>query len=275
MKRYRYLFLLIGALALFVLGSLVGNIMTLIISSIKFNLPSNTTQTILLYIQYYFDERVLEDGMSYAQKAQEFFNANPDYFEYGKFLSAFLQLMSYGPLVIFIIIFLWKDLYEDACKLGKSFLRNLAIAGIGFASMLCLSFILSFIYQIFGVSGTSENESILQLMMQGSGKWLLLIAVVIFAPLCEEIIFRKLLIDTCEKSLNLKPAIAIAISSFIFALIHVTDCASFVFIFQYLALAVPLCLVYHYSNNNIYVSILVHMANNLLVGIGYLIEYGI
>lgn len=274
-KRYRYLFLLIGALILFAIGSLFGIVPVYMIARVKFGYSQELTSKLISLFSNYYSNEILETGQTYAEYASEFFVVNPDYFTATKYLCALLQLISYGPLVVFIVIFLCKDLIEDARKMKSDYKRNLLMVVIGFVSMLTLSYIVNIIYAIFGNDGTSVNESTLQLMMQSPGKWYLLIAVVIFAPICEEIIFRKLLIDTFEKSFNLKPGIAIAVSAFLFALIHVTDCESFIYIFQYLALAIPLCLVYHYSNNNIYVSILVHMANNLLVGITYLIEYGI
>lgn len=275
LKKFKYLFLLIFGLMLFTFGSLVGNIIVLIISNVKYGCDYSTTQIILSYFSDIYNTVLSEEGIPYCDLAIQYFEANPIHLEYAKNLGALMQLLSYGPLIIFIIIFLWKDLFEDVKKMKTDIKANLLTCLIGYGSMLGLSLILSLVYAVFDVNGTSANESILQLMMQGEGKWYLLVAVVIFAPICEEIVFRKLLIDTCEKTFNLKPALAIMISSFLFAFIHVTDCASFVFIFQYLALAIPLCLVYHFSNNNIYVSILVHMANNLIVGIGYLMEYGI
>ena len=56
----------------------------------------------------------------------------------------------------------------------------------------------------------------------------------------------------------------ILISTVLFAFIHVTDLESIKFIFQYIALALPICVAYHYSNNNIYVVTIVHIINNLL-----------
>ena len=36
------------------------------------------------------------------------------------------------------------------------------------------------------------------------------------------------------------------------------------FIFQYLALAVPICVAYHKSGNNIYVTLILHIINNAI-----------
>lgn len=270
-KKYKYL--LIG-LILFLVGSLFVVLVIIIVGKIKYGYDSLTTGEIITYFSYYYDE-TLYKGISWTERAQEYFLLNPSHFEPGKFLRAVFQLSSYLPLVIFIGIVLWKDLFEDLKKLKSNLARNALIVVITFGVMMGVSMVLSMLYVILGIEGTSANESTLELMMTGEGKWYLLVAVVIFAPICEEIVFRKLIIDTCEKTFNLNPIIAICISSFIFAFIHVTDCASFIFIFRYLGLAIPLCLAYHYSNNNIYVSIAVHMANNLLTGIIYLIEYGI
>ncbi len=273
-KKYKYLFYLLIGLLLFLVGSLFGELVIFIVGKMKYGYDVKTSQSIITYFSYYYDVTLYE-GIPWNERAQEFFALNPSYFTSGKFLAAVMQLSSYLPLVIFIGIVLWKDLFEDLKKLKSELARNIIIIIVTFGVMMGVSLILSMVYTILGIEGSSANESTLELMMAGEGKWYLLIAVVIFAPICEEIIFRKLIIDTCEKHFNLNPIIAICISSFVFAFIHVTDCASFIFIFQYLGLAIPLCLAYHYSNNNIYVSIAVHMANNLLTGIAYLIEYGI
>jgi ATP-dependent Clp protease ATP-binding subunit ClpB len=43
-----------------------------------------------------------------------------------------------------------------------------------------------------------------------------------------------------------------------------SDLESLKFIFQYMALALPICMAYHYSNNNIYVVTIIHIINNFL-----------
>lgn len=265
MDRFKPLIYFVISLLLFLFGSIFGQLLVTFISTIKYGYDYEKTTEILYSFSTYFSR----------PESKAFFDANTTLLEHGKYLSALIQLLSYLPLIIFVIGVLYKELKKDSIEFNKSLKKNVKIIILTFASMMILTYAMAAIYQVLNIQGESENESILELIMSGSGKWYLLVAVVIFAPILEEIIFRKLLIDTCEITFNLKPVFAIIISALIFAFIHVTDLKSLIFIFQYLALSVPLCLAYHFSKNNIYVSIGAHMLNNLLVGLAYIAQYGL
>ena len=102
------------------------------------------------------------------------------------------------------------------------------------------------------------------MMLNSPGAIAMVIAVVLIAPFVEEVIFRKLLMGTCEETFHFSPVIGIIVSSLVFSFIHVSDLESLKFIFQYLALAVPICVAYHISGNNIYVTTFLHIINNAL-----------
>lgn len=271
LKKYKYLFLLIGGLILFVIGSFVGLIITYCFAYGKYGLDFKTFYNGLYFFTNYFSDIAYNETMTLAQYAEIYFTENPVLFEQIKVLSSINQFTSYLPILIFIFVFLINDLKEDFIKLKKDLLRNFLVFVIGSAVLLIASLVIATIYEAFGDTGQSDNESIIGLIIEGKGIVLMLISVVFIAPFVEEILFRKLIIDSCEKHFHLKPVFAIMISALIFAFIHVSDAENIKYIFQYLAMAVPLCLTYHFSKNNVFVSTLVHFGNNLLVAISYII----
>lgn len=271
-RRYKYIFILIGALVLFLLGSALGLIITVMIGNAKYGYDSDKIMDLIVIISDYFNDKIMPDStQTYYEYAQEYFASRPQEFENGKTLSCIMQLTSYIPVLAFIFIFLLRELKEDFID----FIKNFKKYGIDilkwFAIVYLTSLIVVNIYSVLGIDGQSDNENIIMLMMNSDGKWYLLFSVVILAPFIEEIIFRKLFFSSIEKSLELKPIVAIIASSIVFAGIHVADLQNIIFIFQYLTIAVPLCLAYHYSKN-IFVSIGVHFLNNFLAGLLLLLE---
>ena len=180
------------------------------------------------------------------------------------FSYSFLQLISYVPILIVVAIFLREEIINDIKDFKANIGRHFAIIAISFGVMLACGYIVNIVYASLGDEGESANESIIKILLNGSGNWLMILSVAIFAPIVEEIIFRKLLFATVEEKFKWPPVVAIILSALIFSLIHVTDLASIKYIFQYIALALPMCLCYHFSKNNICTVVCVHMINNIL-----------
>ena len=227
-------------------------------------LDKDTLNEALTLFSMYYDTTIKEGEITWGQYAQDYFSTNPLLFENIKAFYCAVQFLTYMPLMVVLFYCLRHDLVKDFKDFIKNFKRNLGIIGGAFVGMFALSYIVMFIYDTLGVLGNSNNENIINLLLDSPGRWLMIISVVVFAPILEEIIFRKLFIDTCELRFKLNPTIAIIISTVLFAFIHVTDLESLKFIFQYMALALPICVAYHYSNNNIYVVTVVHIINNFL-----------
>lgn len=121
------------------------------------------------------------------------------------------------------------------------------------------------IYELLGIEGESSNQALIETLINSEMRPLMFIMVVFFAPVLEELIFRKLLIGYLTQKLRWSLPVASLISVFSFALIHViADPSSYIFIFQYLTLSAIITLSYVFSKNNIYVPIGVHLINNLL-----------
>lgn len=274
-KKHRSVFCLLVSLVLFLFGSAFGVIVAYIFAKAKYGYDFQTSYKLLSYIANIYSTQVAENGELIKDIISEFFASNKTMFEHAKTIACVNQFAAYIPVGIFIAVLFGKDVKEDFLKIKKEPVRFVLIVIVAAAVMFIASIAISAIYNILGIYGESDNENIIALMMSSSGIWLMTFNVVILAPIIEEFIFRKMLIDTCEKSFRINPIVAVMISSVIFAFIHVSDCQNFKFIFQYLALAIPLCFTYHLSRNNIFASILVHMINNAIVAISYiLVIYG-
>ena len=272
-KEYKYLFILLGGLFLFLFGSVFGLIMAYIICGKGMGMESFSK--IISYFGSYYSDVVLENGEVASQFVQNYFANNPQDLEIAKYANILIQVFAYIPLLIFFAIFLIRDFINDFIDFGKDTKKNFLKILMWFGILYAASYAISIVYQILNITGQSDNESLLTLMMDSDAKILFLITIVIIGPFVEEVLYRKLIFDTVEKTFKLKPIFAIIISVLIFALIHVSDAENIIYVFQYIAMAIPITLSYHLSKNNLFVSYGVHVCNNLLVAIGYLIMFGI
>ncbi len=263
-KGNRLLVLLIVGLALFMLGSSIISMIAMIPLQKITNISGEKINEALTVFSNYFSNELRNDGLKWSDYAKSYFEADPILFDNIRSFYCAVQFLTYMPLLVIFVYFLRHDLVNDFKEFKKNFAQNIAIILGALAGMYILGLIVVNIYYALGITDDSANESIINILLTSPGKWLMIISVVILAPIVEEMIFRKLCIDTCETKFKLKPIYAILISTVLFAFIHVTDLESIKFIFQYIALALPICVAYHYSNNNIYVVTIVHIINNLL-----------
>lgn len=230
-EKIKYVIALVVGLALFFLGS-------------------------LLYMYAVYAVNNINTGVSF----EEYYDAIVKYKD--PFGLSIMQFVSYIPFLLIILFVLKDDLKIDFYEFKKNWKKFLLYAVSGFGIVILTTLVVSLIYLSFGETGTSENENIITKVLLSNGAIPMIISVVILAPITEELLFRKIFFGFAEKTLNLKPWIAIVISSLVFAVIHVSDAENIKYIFQYLPVAVVMCTIYHYSNNNIYVAILIHMFNN-------------
>ncbi len=178
-----------------------------------------------------------------------------------------IQIAGYIPILIFMVCMFHKELFNDIkdCFKPENFRRNLCIVITSICAILVISYLSDLILKVLKIEELSSNEEGIRTLMTGSSSLAMIIAIVIIGPICEEFLFRKLFIDFGEKCLNMKPVLAIIIGTFVFSFIHVmSDINSYKFLPFYIALSLPLILSYHYGKNNMFVSLLVHIFNNLL-----------
>lgn len=115
--------------------------------------------------------------------------------------------------------------------------------------------------------GSSTNQNSIVMMIQEGGSFYMFVAVVICAPIVEELIYRKAIFSLLEKK---HIAFSYVLSIVLFALPHMISTTN-VSIGDWLLISIPyvtsaimLAVIYHFSGKNIYATWFVHMVNNLI-----------
>lgn len=199
----------------------------------------------------------------------------PDLYEieeyYIKFNSISNFVWYFGLFIVYIIafrVYLLKELRFFTSNLGES----IKLIIIGLVIMFGAAIISGMI--LLGLVGdqTSSNQEAIELMFNGDlfDKYAIVISTVIFAPVVEELLFRKALFNIFGKKLNV--VFTVMLSSFFFGLIHVLGDNPAQIIY-YFALGLGLGTVYHLSKKNFYVVVSMHLIVNLLVTYFMFLEY--
>ena len=200
-----------------------------------------------------------------------------------------IYIIALGTLLPFSIKFLIKDLKDFKKNPGINFkwfgFGVLIMYGGIYASAIIVE-ILSFNLE----TGDSANQEIIVSLLKSGGinMFLMTIMTVIFAPILEEIVFRKYLFGLFKKN-TMKTVI---LSAIIFAGIHtIPTCIEmipslftgdakftdlyleFIYIFQYIGQAFALAFVYHKTKGNIIPCIMIHFLNNFISILGTLLFY--
>lgn len=178
--------------------------------------------------------------------------------------------LALSELLLMIILFIIyrKTIIEDFKKFKKDINGNLELAfrywTIGFSIMLISNL---FISLILG-KAISGNEEIVRNYIDSS-PLLMAISTVIFAPINEELTFRKSLRDALKN----KWVYALT-SGIIFGGLHVISYinvpSDLIYLLPYSSLGIAFALLY-YKTNNIFSSISMHTMHNLLSIIIYLL----
>lgn len=191
--------------------------------------------------------------------------------------TSILNFTIYVLLAISIIPITLKTLKVEATYLKKP-LKELGIdAVIGYAYMLIASIGAQFIVQGIGylfdyTQPVSLNQQAIERSLLSSTGILMVLMTVIFAPVLEELVFRKSMFRFFKNQY-----IAMVVSSLIFGLIHVTSetniLAFITNLISYSASGFALGYIYIKNKNNVWSSILVHAVANavsiiiILVGV--------
>ena len=166
--------------------------------------------------------------------------------------NVYLSLLIPALSIIFISIFINKDELKKSIKtIKKDFKVKVFIFGI-------ITCILSLIINYFitkAVGHTSINQSTLIDNIQ-KYKYLYSFIIIFILPLEEEFLFRL-------PYSNSKNIISFIISSLIFTALHLNSTSDFIYIIAYLLPTIGLTLNY-FKTNNIYISYLLHLLNNLI-----------
>lgn len=163
---------------------------------------------------------------------------------------------------------------EDWQKTKKRILYTILFIVAGAIAVWLLTTIVNIFYGLIGIEGTSENQESLESAVLSKYGLIMLIPIVFFAPIIEELIFRKFIFGIIEDNLKWSPWTAILISTVVFSVMHLLS-GDFQYILLYLPQAFVMGIMYHFSKNNIFVPITIHFINNLLAAIGILVLRGL
>lgn len=182
----------------------------------------------------------------------------------------YILYMSLSNIILIIIFFL---IYKNTLiKDFKSYIKNLSqnietsikYWLIGFIIMIVSNLIITFILN----KGLAGNEEEVRKLIDSFPLFMIFNAV-IYAPLIEELTFRKSIKDCVSNKW-----IYVLTSGLVFGMLHIisyiTSPIDLVYLIPYSALGISFALLYH-KTNNIFSTISVHAMHNLLAVIIYLL----
>lgn len=174
------------------------------------------------------------------------------------------NLLGYILSFIGIAIVYRKELIIDFTSIKekkKFYLYYILIAAVAFVG---ISYLIDLIFS--NIVSSSANQSTIETILRYGGAIPMIIATILFAPIVEELIYRKCIFSACK---NKGVVFSYVISIIAFTLPHMLSTSSDVL--TWLVQCIPyalcgglLCLIYHKSNYNVYPVIIAHMLNNIL-----------
>jgi uncharacterized protein len=169
------------------------------------------------------------------------------------FISGFATLGIY-------VYFFRKILTYDFLRFQKS-PASIKYVFAGFAGLYLVNIAITLIYGFFGIEGSSLNQDLVQTLIIEQ-PFLMALPVVIFVPFIEEVLFRGAIFELLIQRVSVVASVIIV--NIGFAVLHVADVESLIFMPVYFLLGVVLSAAYIISGKNIWVSIFAHSMHNLL-----------
>ena len=178
---------------------------------------------------------------------------------------ALANLTGYLLSFIALMFFLRKDLKEDLFALKKDKKFYLIYIPICIALFLGIVYGFNFLFEKIGIDKSTNQKAIEGMFKYGYGA-IIIIPTLLFAPMVEELIYRKCVFYFLR---NLHIGFSYITSMALFALPHMMTTSSdaknwFLALLLYLIPAFLLALIYHKGKKNIYTSFIVHFCNNLV-----------
>lgn len=231
--------------------------------------PGFTSRSLVVYY-----EDILEYSIQFDH-LDNFYNSG----SLTNFDNGLLQFLSYLLIFIPLVIINRREMELDFMYFKKEQHPITSKLLIGLAAMLAANFVFGIISQLLGyifkVGGTSSNQLAIQGIMQSNGFIFMAISVVIFAPVVEELVFRKAIFGLIKSEKK-----AIIVSTITFGLLHVTtelfmllsvSGFSFANFMNLIVISIPYLgmgafLGYYYSKNlrNLSLLIGIHALSNLV-----------
>lgn len=174
----------------------------------------------------------------------------------------YLTLFSNSVLLIILALIFKKSLIEDFKKLKKNFSeifeKSLVIWIIGLTFMAVFNILIN----KFSPNSVAGNEESLKSMIS-INPFIMLLSTSFFAPLIEELVFRKNFRNAFKNNIAF-----VLISGLIFGGLHVVlsveSAYDYLYIFPYCSLGIAFSYLY-YKTDNVYSPIMMHMIHNFLI----------
>ena len=182
----------------------------------------------------------------------------------------YISLIAAAITFVAYLVFLKNIFKDDFQRLFRSKKTLYYIFG-GAALMYVANIAFSVVYSMVGISGSSENQAILEELIT-INPLVMMLPVAILIPVIEEVLFRGVLLEIFEKRFSVLAGAVI--SSLMFASLHVPDVGSLIFLPIYFILGLILALLYLKSGKNILVAIIAHVINNSIVVIAMIMING-
>lgn len=243
--RFRIIFIIIYIFGLLLLGSLFTMMFGAIIASSKGESVSAVVNVIM-------------GNKKYTPTAEEEYIALSS--------QGFGNALTYFVMFVSGIIFLRNDFKEDFISIKnnkKFFIIYMIITTIVFAG---LAYLISYLINL--AVDVSSNQHTIEKILKTSAMVPMIISTIIFAPVVEELVYRKCVFYyTRSFSIYLRYIFSIAL----FTLPHILSSIGKMTVGDYFLMMIPyildafmLALIYHKGKFNVYTTILCHIVNNIL-----------
>lgn len=187
-----------------------------------------------------------------------------------KRLCAYVNTISntiiYACITIFMIIYLKEVFISDFNRFKENLLRNVIVIVVAGALFFTAVYFLDKLI-IYLTSTTSSNQYSIELSFGYKVCTPFMFIVTVFlGPIVEEVIFRKSIFTLLNKKHFM---ISVAVSALMFALPHMMSTKTsfgdwMLLLIPYLFSGITLGLLYHFGEDNLFITIPVHMINNLI-----------
>lgn len=183
-------------------------------------------------------------------------------------LTVSTKVLMYTNFIVYLLMFIgliindFKYLKNDLLNFKNNLFKNIIYLILGGAILYLASYLINFGLSKLGISMSNNQISIENMLILGS-KVITFFSVIIFAPLVEELIYRKSIY-----ALSNNKVVYYIVSMLAFSLPHMLsttyDLKTFVLgLIPYLFSGFILSLIYDHTKN-IYVSTIAHIINNFI-----------
>ncbi len=177
-----------------------------------------------------------------------------------------IWITTLASLMTFIVIgWMYRTLLIDQWKkFWEKWKINIPIVVIGYISIIVLNLVVT---MVLNIESSANQESLEQMFNSASLLQLILLQVftVLFAPITEEILCRKILFGNFKDNKIAAP-IMFVVSSVVFGFLHYGFDGQFLSLLPYILMGAVFAAAY-WKTNNLFVAIGIHFLNNFIATI--------